>query len=204
MSPLALDGLSRPLRPSIKLGRGPNRVPDLITNHQHHHPDRLVFVTQVIDRRLGPMTGFQIRSGFYPLEKLYPYGWDRRMECKPVSELAADILEREFPNGVRWEPYQGRDSIIARSFEGKEVVLLGNTDLEEAAEYLPPALEQLRASTETARTAVLCVCDPNEGHRDYAERHSPLLVYAHLPPLSVPDPAKNVALVFARALQNII
>ncbi|MBI5698745.1 hypothetical protein HZC35_00355 [Candidatus Saganbacteria bacterium] len=150
------------------------------------------------------MTGFKLNDRLYTLYQLYPFGWDPKMECKPVSELAADVLEAEFRGGVRWEPYQGRDSIIGRSFEGKEVVLLGNTDLEEAAAYLPPALEQLRASAETARTAVLCVCDPNKGHRDYAERHSPLVVYAHLPPLSIPDPAKNVALAFTRALQNII
>lgn len=203
MSPLLLDGLSRPLRPSIKLGQGPNRVPDLITNHQKHHPDCLIFVTGIIDSLLGPQIGFQLGSRFYPLHELYTYGWDPKMECKPISELAADVLESQFAE-VRWGRFQGRDSIVARSFEGKEAVLLGNTDLVEAAEYLPPALDQLRASPESANTAVLCVCDQNNGHRDRAERHSPLTIFAHLPPLSNEDPAQNVALAFARALQNII
>jgi hypothetical protein len=204
VSPLSIDGFSRPLRPSVRLGEGKNRVPDLVTNHQKNHPDRLIFVTQIIDTRRGPQTGFQLRSRFYSLGQLYPYGWDSRMECKPISELAADVLEAEFPGGVRWGKYQGQDSIIARSFEGREVILRRNTNLEEGMELLPLGLEELRASPEPAMTAVLCVCDPNSGHLDRAEKHSPLVVYAHLPPLDQSDPAKKMALAFARALQNII
>lgn len=203
MSPLAIDGLSRPLRPSVRLGKGKDRVPDLVTNHQNHHPDRLIFVTQVIDTRRGPQVGFQLRSRFYTLDQLYPYGWDPKMECKPISELAADVLEAVFVD-VRWGKFQGRDSIIARSFDGRDVIQPGNTNLEEAMELFPLALDELRSSPEPAQAAVLCVCESNSGHRDRAEKHSPLVVYAHLPPLSVPDPAKNVALAFARALQNII
>lgn len=203
MSPLSLEGLARPLRPSVRLGEGKNRVPDLITNHQRHHPDRLVFVTQIIDSRRGPQVGFQLRSRFYTLDQLYPYGWDPKLECKSISELAADVLEAEFID-VRWEQYQGRDSIIARSSDDRRVVLLGNTNLDEGMEFMPLGLEGLRAAPELAKTAVLCVCDPGSRHRDSARRHSPLEIFAHLPPLSEADPKKNMALAFARALQNNI
>jgi len=203
VSPLSIEGLARPLRPSVRLGEGKNRVSDLVTNHQNHHPDRLIFVTQIIDSRLGPQTGFQLRGRFYSLDHLYPFGWDPMLECKPVSELAADVLEAVFVD-IRWAKFQGRDSIIARSFDGRDVIQPDNTNLEEAMELFPLALDELRSSPDPAQAVVLCVCDPNSGHRDRAEKHSPLVVYAHLPPLSQSDPAKNVALAFARALQNII
>lgn len=201
MSPLSLEGLARPLRPSVRLGEGKNRVSDLVTNHQQHHPDRLIFITQRIDSRLGSQTGFQLRSGFYSLDQLYPHGWDPLLECKPVSELAADVLESQFVD-IRWEEFRGRDSIVAYSYDNKKAVLYGNTNLDEGMELLPLGLEGLRNVPEPSSTAVFCVCGQNSGHRDRAERHSPLEFYLHIS--SINDPANNVVLAFARALQNII